>query len=267
MTSNEILKADVLDILFDNRNKQYGAYPLRKNYNHRLGLALAVSISTALLVFFLIRPGSSKSIVNISDGHDAVVIEHEIALAKKHEIVLPKKKMPIPQLRQQNFGHPIIRKDNLVHNPPPDLTSLSHSLISDITANGAVPTGQVTIPENPEPSQTGLQEPKTKSESKPVDKEPEFPGGRDAWINFLRKNLSSPEGLEEGEKKTVQVRFVVDRDGTVTGFQIVQSAGKSFDNEVIRVLRKMPKWTPAIQNGLAVERSYTQPVTFIGVEQ
>lgn len=267
MTSNEILKADVLDILFDNRNKQYGAYALRKKYNARLGLALAVSLSTALLLFLLIRPGSSKSISDISDGHDPVVIEHEITFAKKPEALIPKRKMPVPQIRQQIFVSPVIRQDRLVRNPPPDLDALSRSLISDKTLDGAVPTGQVTIPQNAGLNSTEQREPAVSSESKPVDKEPEFPGGQEAWLNFLRKNLSSPEDLQEGEKRTVEVRFTVDKDGTVTGFQIVQSAGKSFDNEVIRVLKKMPKWRPAIQNGLTVERSYTQPVTFIGVEQ
>ena len=76
-----------------------------------------------------------------------------------------------------------------------------------------------------------------------------------------------PEELESGERKKVEIRFIVSAEGFVTRFEVVQSAGSSFDNEVIRVLKKMPKWKPAVQNGLAVARSYTQPVTFIGVEQ
>ena len=62
MTSNEILKADVLDILFDNRNKQYGAYTLRKNYNSRLGIALGISLSTILFVFFLVKINERESL-------------------------------------------------------------------------------------------------------------------------------------------------------------------------------------------------------------
>ena len=59
MTSHEILKADLLDILFDNRNKQYGAYALRRQYHSRLGLALGISLSTILLLLFFLQPGSS----------------------------------------------------------------------------------------------------------------------------------------------------------------------------------------------------------------
>lgn len=60
MTSNEILKADVLDILFDNRNKEYGAYALRKKYNTRLSMALGISLSAALLLFVLLPVNHSK---------------------------------------------------------------------------------------------------------------------------------------------------------------------------------------------------------------
>jgi len=63
------------------------------------------------------------------------------------------------------------------------------------------------------------------------------------------------------------IKFIVDADGSVTGFTVVRSGGYAFDNEVIRVLRKMPKWKPAIQNGHAVTVSFTQPVTFVGLEE
>ena len=59
MTGNEILQADFLDIIFDNRNKQYGAYMLRKHYNNRLGLALAISFSFIFLVFLFLKPDQS----------------------------------------------------------------------------------------------------------------------------------------------------------------------------------------------------------------
>ena len=83
----------------------------------------------------------------------------------------------------------------------------------------------------------------------------------------MQKNLIAPEELEAGDKKMVAIRFQVSPEGVVTNFEVVQSAGKSFDNEVIRVLRKMPRWKPAIQNGQPVARAFTQPVTFVGVEQ
>jgi protein TonB len=73
--------------------------------------------------------------------------------------------------------------------------------------------------------------------------------------------------LEAGQKRSVLVRFAVGEDGTVTQFEILQSGGNAFDNEVLRVLKKMPKWKPAIQNGRAVSVMFTQPVTFMAFEE
>jgi protein TonB len=86
-------------------------------------------------------------------------------------------------------------------------------------------------------------------------------------MNFLQRNLNAPSGLEPGEKKTVSIRFFVSVDGEITDFEVIQSAGRAFDNEVIRVLKKMPRWKPAIQNGQPIARAFTQPVTFVGMEE
>jgi periplasmic protein TonB len=83
----------------------------------------------------------------------------------------------------------------------------------------------------------------------------------------LGKNLSTPDALEAGERKVVQIKFKVDKDGSVTSFEIVTSGGGEFDREVVRVCKKMPRWTPAIQNGINVPVSYVLPVTFIGLEE
>jgi len=101
----------------------------------------------------------------------------------------------------------------------------------------------------------------------PDERDPEFPGGPEALKRFLAHNLNTPDELEAGEKKMVQVRFVVDKEGNVFIQEIVNSGGNEFDREVIRVCKKMPRWKPAIQNGVNVSVSYVLPVTFIGVEQ
>ena len=94
-----------------------------------------------------------------------------------------------------------------------------------------------------------------------------FPGGQQAWMNFLNKYLRTPDELEAGQKRTVLVRFAVGEDGSITKFEIIQSGGAAFDNEVIRVLKKMPKWKPAVQNGQNVSVMFTQPVTFMAYEE
>ncbi len=99
------------------------------------------------------------------------------------------------------------------------------------------------------------------------DCNPEFPGGNDALMKFLSRHLNIPAELEADEKRMVKASFKVSGDGLVTWVEIVQSGGELFDKEVIRVCKRMPKWKPAIQNGIAVPVSYVLPVTFIRMDQ
>ena len=93
----------------------------------------------------------------------------------------------------------------------------------------------------------------------------EFPGGGDGWINFLSKNLKNKVPGRNGApagKYTVTVMFIVDKDGSVTGINIKNDPGYGTAEEVIRVLKKSPKWSPGIQNGNRVKSWRTQNITF-----
>jgi protein TonB len=268
MTSNEILKADILDILFDNRNKQYGAYALRKTYNSRMGIALGVSLSSILLLFFIMQIDKSPRHSSEAFSKDQVVLT-TVELPKpikQPDPVIPKKSEPQPQVRTEKLTTIDITDDKSADDVLPDMSDLDKSVISN-EKRGGVEANNVSTPKE-QVTATEIKE-----DAKPVvkealpSKEPEFPGGQQAWLNFLQKYLIAPGELEPGEKKNVQIRFQVSAEGVVTNFEIVQSAGSAFDSEVIRVLRKMPRWKPAIQNGQPVARAFTQPVTFMGVEQ
>jgi protein TonB len=94
-----------------------------------------------------------------------------------------------------------------------------------------------------------------------------FPGGVESWLNFLRRFLQTPDELEAGQRVEVRVKFFIDTDGSLSRFEIVKSGGTVFDKEVLRVMKKMPKWQPASQNKNKVAVSFTQPVIFMGVEE
>jgi periplasmic protein TonB len=99
-----------------------------------------------------------------------------------------------------------------------------------------------------------------------VEVEASFPGGIDAWRKFLQKNLKANTPGKNGAKVgryTVVVRFVVGKDGKLSDFVIEQNAGYGTGEEVIRMLKKSPKWKPGIQNGTIVKSIKHQPVTFI----
>lgn len=135
----------------------------------------------------------------------------------------------------------------------------------------------VELPFQPRPAETKPQQP-VQSVAKPETSAPEvpyarsgamertasFPGGQDALLDFLRTNIVTPEDeLRVGEKKVVIAKFMIEPDGTASDIQITQPGGMSFDKEVIRVLRLMPKWEPQLTNGNPVPVTVTQPITFV----
>ncbi|MFI5133357.1 MAG: energy transducer TonB [Chitinophagales bacterium] len=272
MTNNEILQASLLDILFNNRNKDYGAYKLRKDYNHRLLIALGGALS--IVLFFVL--------LNFFHKKEPV---QELPVAKGNEVIIrtiiipeePKKQEPprqkveavqkIAQIKSPTFK---IVPDKLVPKNLPLINEIKGKIISEKNVDGPNAEGTKIDNDNTDKNAgkngTAVQ---TKPEPTfiPIEKDPEFPGGQEALMRFLKNNLSTPEDLQAGEKKIVQVRFKVGVDGTVSTVEIVQSGGSLFDREVARVCKKMPHWKPALQNGVNVAVSYILPVTFIGVEQ
>ena len=261
MTSNEILKADLLDIVFENRNKKYGAYLLRKYYNNRLAIGIAGMLGSVLVVILIIllNPGVRQAISNIVNPGKGTVV------------VLPPPPEPPavvqPQLyntRLENFVNRIEIVDDVTDIP--DHTLLEQAAISSHDEDG----DPVEDAQSPGLNQETVVE-ETVAEVVPPPPLPtspaSFPGGQQAWMAFLNRNLRTPDELEAGQKKTVVVRFSVGADGSISHYEIMQSGGETFDNEVIRVLKKMPKWKPAVQNGNNVTALFTQPVTFMAYEE
>lgn len=270
MTSQQILQSELLDILFDGRNKLYGAYQLRKMYPLELLKAIGSTITaTALLILFL-QPDTTKK-VNIEDAGKVVVVDHFVLPKKEKKNIppvipdRPKANTPKQQAFIANFT--ITDKEVVPVLPTQDM--LENAAIADRTSAGTdaqvfqppVTPGKESSPGNSNSTQT----------EEPVgikpDKQPQFPGGTEAWIAFLTRHLQAPEILESGEKRMVLIRFHVSEDGSIANFSVVQSAGREFDDEVIRVLKKMPKWSPALQAGQPVAVSFTQPVTFVRMEE
>jgi protein TonB len=162
-----------------------------------------------------------------------------------------------------------IKPDNQVKEPLPDLSKLDNSIISETKEKGKPDDGIPEKKQEPVVSGTGTanEDAEPVIEFKPRESNPEFPGGAEALKRFLASNLQTPTELEEGEKKTVLIRFKVDKDGSVNTFEIITSGGGEFDREVVRVCKRMPRWTPAFQNGINVPVNFVLPVTFIGSEQ
>ena len=268
MTNKEILQADLLDILFEHRNKLYGAYALRKTYSRRLGFALGVALSTVLLFIlmsFIKKEGKNSRPVNDDRSMKLIDVNMQKDEIKEPEPPKEKPKPPVATVDYQQFK---IVEDDKADKEIVTMTDIDDADISNKTVDGEEPDGLANTKTVTEGNgDVVVKEPEKDVEPPGPTREPSFPGGSGAWLKFLQRSLQAPEDIEPGKRIEVYVRFWVDIDGSVSKAEIIKSGGNAFDKEVLRVLKKMPKWEPALQAGRPIAVAFQQPVIFIGEEQ
>jgi periplasmic protein TonB len=269
MKTELILKSDVLDILFENRNKDYGAYNLRKFYDSRLMKSVAVMIGFVIVLSaFTFIP--KKKVVKISDDYATKMFTIATPKEKIKEKEKPKENLlPKEKIASQIFTTPIVVNKDI--EPVKPLATLSDTAkiasFTDIGKPGAIPivadAGDGDIAgkgKDPEPAKPDID---IKTPTYSPDIMPSYPGGMEALRKFLQRNLNNPKEMEEGEEVSVKVKFVVDYDGKLQSFVTVQDGGEEFNKEVVRVLKKMPNWVPGKTNGQNVSVYFTIPVKFV----
>lgn len=266
MTSKEILQASFLDLVFEGRNKYYGAYVLRRHYNSRLQVALATALGVVFLLLFLIMPATHRH-QTPSNVYNVRTLQ-ATALQPRVERPAPANAIARPIVAQAKFLNNIkmvTATDRL--NALLPVTELENSYIGimNVTRPDATELVPIAVAKSFVGTQGNVVA--TNEAFLPVEKQPEFPGGAAAWARFLNRHLQAPAALMPGEKVVVQVGFWVDTTGAVTDLSVMQSGGAVFDRAVISALQKMPRWNPAIQNGRSVAVRFTQPVTFVGSER
>jgi protein TonB len=268
MEPNQIKDADFLDILFEGRNKEYGAYELRKTYNRRIVKAIFVTGSVIGLLFI------GGMVSGFGKGKQAVVIpptDVDISSVKEPDKVLPPPppiKLPPPQVAMQQFTPPKIVKDDEVKKDekPPENDKLDDVKIGAETHTGTVDDG-IAGPPVDAVGKGVVEAPKKEDPDEPfmkVEVDASFPGGPAAWLRFMNKNLRYPdEAMDKGITGTVVVQFIVDKDGNVSDVQAISGPEQGgLREEAIRVIKKSGKWTPALQNARYVKAYRRQPVTF-----
>jgi protein TonB len=278
MEPNKIMTADLLDILFEGKNKEYGAYELRKTYNRRIGIAI-ISMAIVCLLFFLTRILGNH---NIEKETKIPVTEVNLKSVRKPKEIIPEPlKAPIPKTKPvrieiTKFATIKIVKDDEVKDPPPVVDKLDDTQIGLINQDGTKDEGFVAPPV--EEKGTGIvEEPKKPEEDydklfTKVEKEARFPGGMEAWKKYLERNMNANVAAEDGAGKgnyTVKVQFIVDKEGNVSNVEAIEvpAACPTCGLEAVKVIKKGPRWEPAIQNGRKVIYQALQFVTFQVTEE
>jgi len=267
---NKIMNADVLDIIFDGRNKEYGAYELRKTYNKRLTTALLIMAAVLAIIFIGVL------VANFIDANSAnkpmvvqdVQLEEVKQEQKKDEPPPPPPppKQEPPKVEMAKFTPPKIVKDEEVkeEEKPPEQEKLEDTKIGTVNQEGIKDEGLVAPVDN---GKGVVEQPKKVEEDwdktfTKVEIESDYPGGQGAWLRYLQKNLQYPQDAIDNEiQGTVTVQFIVDKEGAVSDVEAI-SGPNELRSEAIRVIKKSGKWEPAVQNGRKVKSYKKQPITF-----
>ena len=268
-----------VEMVFAGKNKEYGAYQLRKGTSGRNIKALLILVIAAALVggFLAWKVIEQKQAEEQQAYMEAMQLAELQKQAKKEEKkkepakpkIEPKKEIPVAR-ETQKFTAPVIKKDELVkeENQVKQMDKLDEKVAvgtenkegtKDRLAEAVRSDIAVAAPPPP-PA------PKPEVSNKVfdvVEEMPHFPGGAAALQAFLSSNTKYPVVAQEnGVQGRVIVSFVVERDGSITDVKVVRSVDPSLDREATRVVRSMPRWSPGKQNGSAVRVKYTVPVVF-----
>ncbi len=274
MAKIDLISRDWTEMVFEGRNKEYGAYRLRKNAGKRNLYSLITIFIAALAIW------GGISLVKFVESRTKSVAQTSVA--EVSALNQPKKKAEVKQQKKVKleqpekvvervkssvkFTAPVIKKDDEVK--PEDELKTQDELMSTKTAIGAL---DVKGNDDASGEVLKLKEAVAQPEPKPevekvfdvVEQMPSFPGGPSALMEWLSNNVKYPVVAQEnGVQGRVVVSFVVERDGSITDVKVVRGVDPSLDKEASRVVRAMPRWIPGKQNGSAVRVKYNVPVAF-----
>jgi protein TonB len=260
----DILKKEWIDVVFAGRNKNYGAYDLRRSNSRNTNRALFYGVVFFVLVISL------KTIINkiqgfIPDAEEKVELREvilETPPEEKKEELPPPEEPPKPPNDVVKFPPPIVKPDNEVKEEPPTIAELK---VAD--------PGQDNIKGDPN-AQIVIDEPVGNNDQKAVTEDvnqvytvlevqPKYPGGTEKFLKYLGDNIKYPAADRENNLQgRVVLQFVVERDGTLTDVKAIRGPSQAMMDEAARVARRSTKWAPGIQNGRPVRAQFTVPINF-----
>jgi protein TonB len=271
MDSSNLAKASLDDIVFEGRNKAYGAYLLRRLYNRNI--TKAAIIATILFFLFISLPLISKMIAGEEEAEvvERIITEVDLAPPPPIDEATPPPPPPPPDLPPPpppvratvKYTPPVVKRDEEV---------AEEEEIPDVEVLEEVDAGIETVEGDPNaPMDLGEIDGTSDVvaevvEEKPytyVEQMPAFPGGESEMLKYLGKNIRYPAAAQRaGIEGIVVLSFVVSKTGEISEIEVIKSLGGGTDEEAVRVVKSMPKWTPGKQNGRAVPVRYTLPVRY-----
>lgn len=260
----DLLNNRWIELVFEGRNKSYGAYDLRKSITK--STTKSFLIGATIFAFALLIP---KLLTLIPESSDDVTLDTKITTVKlppkeeKPKENLPPPPPPPPKVDQVKFVKPVVAKADEVVEEIVVIKEIKDKNIGAETIKGD-PDAELTV----EPVGTGVaavvEEDNSVYNTAGIEVKPDFPGGMEKFNAFVAKNYQAPE--EEGLKGKVYVSFVVEKDGSLTDIKVLRDIGYGTGKEAIRVLNKCPRWSAGEQNGKKVRCTFSLPISIQSAE-
>jgi protein TonB len=264
MNNEALLKTDYLDIIYNNRNKQYGGYELRLHYEQRMKRAAltVILLCGALGVYSMLTTKATEVAISTKPFvHE--MSEVKIDVTPIH-IEQPKPITAAPAVKP-TVANPVpkVVPDDKVITTMPTINDIKGKESGLLNATGD-PNSVVVATTTTTGAGTTVTPPVPKVPDAPIgyaEQMPEFVGN---MSEFLQRNLNYPAAAKEaGITGSVVIQFVVNEDGEISNAKVLRGIGGGCNEEAIRVVKSMPKWKPGKQNGRAVKVYYTLPIRFV----
>lgn len=281
--SVDLTSAEWRNLVFADKNKEFGAYQLRKSSDKRHNLAVLYTLIGIVVISILVF--SYSKYADYRAEQEAIALQEQrekmmaAALAQEEQqqeeeqepeqqkFEQPEVQVPEEVLATVQVTQIAIVDADKVKNEVMDMDAQKE----DNTARGVVnqegsddadkfkAVQEQVVVKEPEPEA----KPKEEEIFVAVEQQAEFPGGQAALMKWLSNNIRYPETAQQNDVQgRVVVKFVVEKDGSIGAATIAKGVDKDLDKEALRVVKKMPKWQPGKNNGVAVRSYFNLPVTF-----
>lgn len=272
LNQSNLYKTEWLDLVFQNRNKSYGAYALRAASASMMGRAFFIAAPLFILLF--VGPGL------LNRFKDQTPVEPMERVVDVIDIAPPKTVKPIEPKAEQLKSEPIVEKIKTIAVPSkivvvdkperdipmPTVDELKNAVVGSVTQDGKAVTSEVITGGQASAGDGTAVTPVVDNsvhETNSIDVYPEFEGGMKAWAKYIQKNLRYPaQAMENDIQGKVFISFVVEKDGTVSNVTLARGIYGVLDEEAMRVIRKSPRWKPGVQNNMTVRVRYNMPISF-----
>ncbi|MBY0245292.1 MAG: TonB family protein [Sphingobacteriaceae bacterium] len=268
----DLFRKEWLDVVFVNKNKNYGAYDLRSQNASNTTRALLFTSSVFLGLFF------APYIYNKVKGllpEPPKEVQKEITMLPPPPVddkkpLPPPVEPPPPKEDQVKFPPPIVKPDDQVRDEePPKVADLQKADPGQKTVEGN-PDADIVVVEavGEGPKQAVVVEDNKVYDYVSLEAQPGYPGGMSKFYEYVGKSVRYPPMAQEsGLQGKVFVSFVIEKDGSLTDVRVERKIGGGLDEEAIRVLKGSKRWQPGMQNGSPVRVKYNIPINFTLAEQ